>query len=218
MVTIPLPDTAWTAGTEDAVAFSQAGPGTLLGGLPAAAGRTINPRGSLYINATLTGGSGGGGIAFNLDCQPGRFVEPAGATFLALSPTVFENAHVVGGSARPPQTPTARVRLRTGAPFTATRTTLRLPLLNAGTAVGTGRVVVRSAARVRVGSRRPAIVTLATGAYRIAPGGQPTRTLRLTAAGRALMATRPSLRTRVVITPRTGAVVSRIATLSGPLR
>ena len=214
VMNVPLPDTTWTAGGEDTVAFSQAGPGSLPGGLPAAGGQTVTPRGSLYVNAAL---SGGGGLAFVMDCQPGRFVEPEGATFLPLAPAVFENAHVAGGTpAPPPPQAVARVTLRP-TPFTATRRQVRVPLMNAGNAVGTGRLVVQTAARVRLTPRaRPVIVTIATGTYSVRPGAQPMRVLNLTPAGRLLMATRPAIRTRVVIRPATGTVVNRAVVLRGP--
>jgi hypothetical protein len=65
-VTIPLPDTTWTAGSTP-VGFRQAGPGTLPRVAVGPGGSTLQPRGSIFIHAR----PGGGGVFINIDCQPG---------------------------------------------------------------------------------------------------------------------------------------------------
>jgi hypothetical protein len=65
-VTVPLPDSAWTAGAA-LVAFSQAGAGTLPPVPAGAAGGNVQPSGSAFISASI----GGGGLRLNIDCQPG---------------------------------------------------------------------------------------------------------------------------------------------------
>jgi hypothetical protein len=65
-VTVPLPDSAWTAGGAP-VGFTQAGAGTLPP-LPAGTSNAnIQPAGSAFISATI----GSGGLKLNIDCQPG---------------------------------------------------------------------------------------------------------------------------------------------------
>jgi hypothetical protein len=65
-VTVPLPDTAWTAGSAP-VAFRQAGAGAL-GRVPAGtAGAGVTAIGSAFISAQPRGG----GLKLNIDCQPG---------------------------------------------------------------------------------------------------------------------------------------------------
>jgi hypothetical protein len=65
-VTVPLPDSAWTAGAAP-VSFSQAGAGTLPPVPAGSGGGNVQPSGSAFISASI----GGGGLKLNIDCQPG---------------------------------------------------------------------------------------------------------------------------------------------------
>ncbi|WP_028063419.1 hypothetical protein [Solirubrobacter soli] len=65
-VTVPLPDSAWSAGTAP-VAFSQAGAGSLPPLPVGSSGGNVQPTGSAFISATI----GTGGLKLNIDCQPG---------------------------------------------------------------------------------------------------------------------------------------------------
>lgn len=91
-VTLPLPDTAWSApAAEGTLSWRQGAPGSLPA-LPAGAnGATVTPRGSVLISAVL------GGLTAVIDCLPGT--ENAGReTYTAVAPGPFESVPVQHGA------------------------------------------------------------------------------------------------------------------------
>jgi hypothetical protein len=107
-VTVPLPDSAWTAGSAP-VAFSQAGAGALPQVPAGTSGAPVQPLGSAFISATV----GSGGLRLTLDCQPG-----SGEGSAAPTPTAAGAFETVGIDARapvsaPPAVKTPVLTLRT---------------------------------------------------------------------------------------------------------
>jgi hypothetical protein len=106
-VTVPIPDSAWTAGSS-AVAFTQAGAGTLPPIPAGVGGGNLQPLGSLFISASI----GGGGIKLNVDCQPGIGEGKSAPTPVAAGAfeTVALDAGAVVVPAPKPKTPVVALR------------------------------------------------------------------------------------------------------------
>jgi iron complex transport system substrate-binding protein len=95
-VTVPIPDTAWTAGGAS-VTFRQGSKGALPAIPAGVGGAMVTPLGSVFIRATI------GSLAMNLDCQPG--VGEGTATPASSVADGFETVGVQDGAAsvKPPK-------------------------------------------------------------------------------------------------------------------
>jgi hypothetical protein len=91
-VTIPLPDTAWTAPGAGAAAWRQADAATLPAVPIGPGGSNYTPKGSVVISAKFDGGLG-----TIIDCLPGTEVEGR-RTYTAGAPGAFETASVQAGA------------------------------------------------------------------------------------------------------------------------
>lgn len=84
-VTIPIPDTAWTApAAEGSVRYRQAGGGTLPVIPGGNGGANVTPKGSVFISSTFSGGA-----SLQLDCQPGTAPKD-GKSFTAATAGPFD--------------------------------------------------------------------------------------------------------------------------------
>ncbi|MDA0185814.1 hypothetical protein OJ997_36255, partial [Solirubrobacter phytolaccae] len=116
-VTLPLPDTSWTAGGVGTVGFRQGGAGTLP---PIPAGRggaMITPKGSVFISVTTSVG-----VPLQIDCQPGN---PSADRYSVVPATAgaFESVPVQSGaSAVPAPKPQPAVAVRSTSLKAAGRT------------------------------------------------------------------------------------------------
>jgi len=206
-VTVPLPDTFWTAGAAGTASIAQAGAGTL-GSVQLASGQTVSPRGSVLIEANLAGG-----LSFQLDCMPGaaggggtQFTPAAAAPFATLA---VDPSAAASGIARTVSLPSAGVAVRAKRVRTAVRCT--------GATTCRGVLTVTTAKRVRLTAGGPAaFVTVARGRYTIAPGRTATLALAPTAGGRKLLATRASAAVTVRAAPAAGPAATRRAVLRNP--
>lgn len=199
-VTVPLPDSFWSAGTTGASTIAEAAPGGL-GTVTTAAGETVAPRGSVFIEATLPGG-----LSFRLDCQPGT-AGADGTTFTpaaaaALATAAIDGSAPTSGIARSVALPAKPLRLkgrRVAVPVRCTATT-------------TCRGIVRlfTAKRLRVGAGgAPGVVKIAQARYVVLPGRSRTLSIALTAPGRTLMANRDAVAVRVEADPARGLSTTR---------
>ena len=108
-VTIPLPDTAWTAGTIGAAGFRQAGAGALPPIPAGPGGAMVTPKGSVFIQPTLAGGA-----SMPFDCQPGTRGD--GFTPVLSTAGLFESVLVQAGATQvPAPKPVPAVSVRTTA-------------------------------------------------------------------------------------------------------
>jgi RTX calcium-binding nonapeptide repeat (4 copies) len=82
----------------------------------------------------------------------------------------------------------------------------------AGGAACTGRLTLRTAAKVKVGKRRRT-VTIATMAYTIPAGRSTTVKPKVAKDGRSLLRRTPHVRVRLTATPKTGKATTRTVTL-----
>lgn len=93
---------------------------------------------------------------------------------------------------------------------------LRLALRNTGRAQARGSISVRTVDRIRRGSRRTYVTVATATRYTLRAGGRTTVRLRLTRAGRALLAERPRVRLRAAVTVSGArAVVRRLQARRG---
>jgi hypothetical protein len=108
-VTIPLPDTVWTAPGASAATWRQAAAGTLPAVPIGPGGANYTPKGSVLISAKFDGGLG-----TNIDCLPGTEVEGR-KTYAPGVPGPFETAPIQVGApvVTPPAARTPVLTLRT---------------------------------------------------------------------------------------------------------
>jgi hypothetical protein len=186
-VTVPLPDSAWTAGTTP-VAFSQARAGALPPVPAGTSGGTIQPTGSAFISATI----GGGGLKLNIDCQPGSGEGQAAPTRAVAG--AFETVGIEAGA--PVITPPA-----VKPPALTLRTT---KLKRSGRSVSVAIACADAPCKGTV-SMTKATKTLA---YSLAAGTR--KTVRFTLSAKTLKSLkRKSLLVTVKVTTEGGQTVSR---------
>jgi hypothetical protein len=164
-VTVPIPDSAWTAGATP-VGFSQAGAGTLPQIPAGSTGGLIQPIGSAFISATI----GTGGLKLNIDCQPGT-----GEGASPPAPAVAGPFETVGIDAGVPAVTPPAVR----APVVSLRTT---KLVRSGKRVGVAIACADAPCKGAVsvtGASRKLTYSLAAGAR---------KTLKFTLSARTVKA------------------------------
>lgn len=147
------------------------------------------------VDGPAPDGSGGGGPSTPPLLGGGGFAPPPVLRPTAAKPTA-KRLRVASTALR--RSGTTRVRVRVANPTAKT---------------ARGSVRLRTTARVRIGGKRR-IVTVARTTYAIRAARTATVSLRLTADGRRLLATRRSLEVRVELAPRGGSSVTRIVRLS----
>jgi len=198
-VTVPVPDTGWTAGAAGTAGVAQAGAGTLPPLPLGPGGTTIAPQGSVYVRAELNNSA-----RFDLDCQPGRSAKgttDSGSDSFTAQPAQPFALLGVGAALPPP--PAADPHA--GRPMRIRSTVLRRRGRRVGVAV-TCLTRTRCAGRVRV--RRGGRL-LAGGRYVVAAGRRATVRVRLTAAGRRALRSARSVRVRLTVDPAAGRTVAR---------
>lgn len=195
-VTIPIPDTAWTAASTEGVAgFKQAGPGTLPTIPGGNGGGSVKPKGSVFISATFTGGGG-----LQLDCQPGSAPRD-GKTFTAAAAAPFESVPIAAGV---PATPVPTVKKTP--PTVALRTTkLRFAAKRVSLALACADAPCKGAVTLKYAS---GTVTRATS-YSLAAGERKTLQLSLTAAAKRSLERKGNLLVAVKVTTDGGKAVSK---------
>lgn len=226
----PLENTTWTP-LAQTVTFQQAGPKGLPDTVPAGrGGAPVATRGSVYISARKSLGSGLGELRFNIDCQPGT--TPNGTvknsdTFTAANPTPFAafslpapppggtGGPTGGGTTSGGTTGGGTTGAGTGAATrdaairsTKLRSTSKSVKVSVGCPSGgpdcRGTVRVRTASRVKLGTRRK-VFTVATGDYDVEAGDKKMVLLKLSKDGRSLRRRRAKLSVDVTLRPNTGA-------------
>ncbi len=219
-----LPDTTWT-GTGGDIAFSQAGADAITsakGQLPVGGGGSnVTVRGSAVVQANLPGGAN-----FFMDCQPGEtnITRPeagAGTSFNPLIAAPFAGVQVGGEATNPGGTPPpgsggAPVAGRIASTsLAAQRGRVRVRIsCPVGGAACAGTVTLRTRARVKLGTRKARIITLARSArYAIAAGKAKTVTLTLGLDGRRLVARSRSQKATLTLKPPKGKAATRTLTL-----
>jgi hypothetical protein len=217
VATVQLPPTTWIAPPAGALAFAQAGPGTLPRLPVGRADAVVQPLGSIVVQATLPPDDNPStdDVKIVLDCQPGTSladesgVTPGGAA-------TFATALVQAGAS--PGALAAQIRSVSGAvvrrgkrkPKVAMTLRLACP---AGAGACSGRATVRAARPVQVGGFLGRLV-LARRDYSIRAGRRQALSLRLTDAGRALLTSRARLPVTATVAPRGTAPTTRTLTLA----
>ena len=226
-----LPDTAWTSTGGD-IAFSQAGTGAITaakGQLPVGGGGSaMTVQGSAVVQASLPGGAN-----FFMDCEPGetnvtRPEAGAGTTFNALVAGPFAGVQVAGPATNPggtpppggggPSGPAGATLVAGGVASTALtaqagRIRVRVRCAPGGPACA-GSVTLRTRSKVRLGTRKAKLVTLARSVkYSLAAGKAKTVTLKLGLDGKRVVARRRTQKVTVTLKPATGTATTRNLTL-----
>jgi len=190
-VTVPIPDTAWTAPQSGAAGFRQAGPGTLPEVPGGRNGAAVTPKGSVFISSTFANGSG-----IQLDCQPGSAPED-GLSFTAAPSAPFETAPVqVGAPTLPAPALKPQLTVRSTA-LRAKGSRVTLALTCAGAPCG-GTVTVK-AGTLTVARRLT---------YKLRAGERKTVRLTLSAKARKRLKSR-AFNVKVTVTSTGGATVSK---------
>ncbi|MGD9697113.1 MAG: hypothetical protein AB7V42_15800 [Thermoleophilia bacterium] len=205
-VSVPIPDTVWSAAKAGTVALRQAGAGALPA-VPGPSGAPTTPKGSLFIEARLANN-----VRFQLDCQPGSSGS-GGSTMTPAAAPAF--ATVAIDPDAPPSgiaSPAAKTVTLPPGVLRLSGRKVRVPVTCAAAVPCTGVVRLRSAARVKVGRTRD-IQTLGQARFRVAAGAKGAATITLTARGRAVMKDRRALAVRVTAAPAAGPLAARAATL-----
>jgi hypothetical protein len=128
-------------------------------------------------------------------------------------PTVAATATPVPTPA-PPAPAAARVAIRSSSLKVARGRRVNVSLGCAGASSCTGSVVVRTAAKVKLGKRAKRVLTLTRSArYTVEAGGRVTVRLTLSRDARALLKRVKRVSVRVVITPRGASQITRRVTL-----
>ncbi|MEH3055420.1 MAG: hypothetical protein PGN13_15685 [Patulibacter minatonensis] len=225
-VTVTLPDTTWTAPTDDgaAIDFTQGSPGQLPR-IPGYGGASsVQPIGSIFIRAELSSS-----IAFDLDCLPGAPTADFKAYTRGAAPR-FEVAYA-DPSAPPTGVPAPPVP---SPAITVTSTSLKLKggrrlslgLANQGLITATGRIRVRTKnAYTLPGKRRARVEVLPWNDYELGSGDRATVVGSVASKARTLLKTRTSIPVVVETRAATGvrdargdAVLGAAATLPLSLR
>jgi hypothetical protein len=206
-VTVPLPDSIWTAPTDEAgqVTFDQAPPGTL----PAIPGRgggaAYQPTGSIFIRAALSNST-----IFDLDCQPGRG-STDGNSFTTQAAPPFELAYVdpnaapTGIEAPAVASPRPTLRSKRLEP-NRRRSSVAVKLRNAGLIAADGQVRITTAGKQRTSAKGKARKLSLTSwkTYRVAAGRNATVKLELSSDARKLLKLKKSVKVKVAVRPATG--------------
>jgi hypothetical protein len=200
-VTVPLPDTTWTA-QSTAVAFRQAGAGTLPALPVGASGRTV-PLGSAFISASI----GGSTLRLNVDCQPGQGEGKAAPAPLAAG--AFETVAV--GSSTVPVLPTAKPQAPVAkAPALTVRSTkLKVSGRRTRLALACAEAECKGTVTVKFSGRSAARKVT----YTLAAGARRTLKLDLSAAARTAVK-RKRLTVSVRVSVRGGKTVTKTLRLS----
>jgi hypothetical protein len=198
-VSIPLPDTAWTAQASGEMTFRQA-PAGALPPLPVGnGGATVAVSGSVFIYTTI-----GGSTRLTLDCQPGRG-NAAGDGLTPATAAPFETIPIgtSGGAPKPPVPALPAGALR----VTARGVPVRL-------ACPAGGPDCEGTARLSASGRR-----IAQRPYSVPAGRRETVRLRLTAAGARLMRGRERAQVRLeAVPPAPGTAATRRLSLRAAVR
>jgi len=230
-----LPDTTWT-GTGGDIAFSQAGADAIAaakGQLPVGGGGgNVTVRGSAVVQANLPGGAN-----FYMDCQPGetnvtRPEAGAGTSFNPLVAAPFAGVQVAGAPTNPGGTPppggagggggpagsagatrVAGAVASTALTAKAGRVSVRIRCTT-GRAACAGTVTLRTRAKVKLGTRKAKVISLARNVrYSIAAGKAKTVTLKLGLDGKRLVARSRTQKVTLTLKPATGKAATRNLTL-----
>jgi hypothetical protein len=177
-VTIPLPDTAWTAPGSGAVAWRQADAGSLAVVPAGTNGANVTPKGSVLISAKFDGG-----IGVVIDCRPGT--EVAGrTTFTALTAGAFETAPLDAGAPAALKPPVVSLRT-TKLKRSGRRVRIAIACADApctGT-VSLGRAARRASYSLAAGARTTLRLTLSSATVRKLRKKPLRVTVKVTAAG-----------------------------------
>ncbi|HWK30133.1 MAG TPA: hypothetical protein VNS09_26425 [Solirubrobacter sp.] len=190
-VTLPLPDTAWTApGADGTLTWRQAPAGSL----PAvqAGAATVTPRGSVLILAQL-----GNGLSTTIDCLPGTEA-PGRTAYNALAAPPFESIPVQAGATALPA-PAVRT------PLVKLRTT---KLKRTGKRVAVAVACAAAACKGKVTLRWSGGAAARTASYSLAAGARKTLRLTLSAKARRTLK-RKSVLVQVKITVAGGKTVTK---------
>jgi len=228
-----LPDTTWTS-TGGNIEFSQAGGGAInaaSGQLPVGGGGSnVAVAGSAVVQANLPGGAN-----FFMDCQPGEtnITRPeagAGTSFTPLVAASFAGVAVAGPATNPGGTvppgsgpgggggggATARVAGRvssTSLSSKANKVKVRVSC-PVGGADCAGTLTLRTRAKVKLGSRKAKLITLArTVKYSVAKGKAKTLTLSLGLDGKNLVKRKRTQAVTLILKPTTGKSATKNLTL-----
>ncbi|MDA0174621.1 hypothetical protein OJ998_36320 [Solirubrobacter taibaiensis] len=195
-VTVPLPDTAWTAGVVGAAAFRQAGPGTLPPVPVGRDGANVTPKGSVFI-ATATPG----GVPIQLDCQPGQPVNDR----LAVAPVGAGNFESV-----PVQAGAVAIPAPKAVPALSLRTTaLKAKGRQIKVALSCTAADCHGALTLKAGSKSVA----AKKSYSMKSGARQTVTLTLTKSAQKALKQKQSRKVTLRITATGGKTITKQFTL-----
>ena len=190
-VTVPIPDTAWTAGQSGASSFLQAGPGTLPTVPGGRNGAAVTPKGSAFISSTFSNGTG-----IQLDCQPGTAPDD-GATFTAALAAPFDTAPIQAGA---PTLPAPALRPA----LTVRSTALRAKAGRVSLALACSGAPCSGAVTVKA----TGFTATRRATYSLRAGERKTVRLTLSAAARKRLKTR-ALKVTVSVTSTGGATVTK---------
>lgn len=217
----PTDASSWRAADAGGPLTVAQGPAGSLPSIPGGAGNaSVQPKGSLWVRATLAGQS------LSIDCQPGTTPDPQAltSTYTAepapvLVSSVFDAAPVAPQSPAPVTT-TTPVATTPPVPAPVGPLAITSPSLKFGSAAVlvsvscpsggkdcTGSAVITSAKKLKVGKGAAKLRKLASGAYAVKAGATAPVKLKLTADGKKLK--KKALVVDVALTPASGAAVKK---------
>lgn len=194
-VTIPLPDTAWTAGTIGAAGYRQAGAGALPPIPAGPGGALVTPRGSVFIQPTLAGGA-----SMPFDCQPGTRGD--GFTPVLSTAGQFESVLVQAGATQvpaPKRVPSVSVRT----------TALKAKGRSVKVALSCTAADCNGALTLKAGST----LLAAKQSYSMKSGARQTVTLTLTRTAQKALKQKRSRKVTLRITATGGKTITKRFTL-----
>lgn len=195
-VTIPIPDSAWTAGGVGSVGLRQAGPGTLPPIPGGRNGATVTPKGSVFMSTTTPNG-----LLIQIDCQPGTNA-PNKLSAIPATAGPFEAVPVqVDAPALPAPKPAPAVALRT--------TKLKASGRTVKVSVSCTAADCKGALTLKAGSK----LLAAKRTYAVKPGTNGTVKLTLTKAAQRSLKKKKSIKVSLAITADGGKTLTKKLTL-----
>jgi hypothetical protein len=198
-------DTIYGGGNDDTIV---GGPGLdSLSGEGSASGFFISVAGNDRIDAR-------DGVAEQINCGPGADSAILDALDVvpqdpgSLCESVDRGAAPVAATVRAPSIRSTKLTASKG------RVAVKLSCSKAATVKCTGKLTLRTAAKVKLGAKR-AVVTVGSASYSVSPGRSSTVRVKVGSKGRRLLHKVRSVRVRISVTPTGGKATTRAVTLRG---